>query len=628
MRAISKGDEFAVIITTLLQFCVMINQFRKKALYFFRNEWWHFRQHRLSNYLFLSPKMILIFALFFILNIFFFWNKVGFTIKFLSLDNALLTMQVVVRSIVILLGIIISFTLLSFQVFNKYFGRFAFLDFFKKGHLKQIFTLFILNVVFSIYVQSYLKDCKTDENFDSYGKLIFVESLVLSLILILGIFPIMIKLLSESQSRSNIQILFENISKHDIYFSTAFYKDDIEKEEYETNSFKVILEIGLVSIKEFDHVTFNLLVRNIFLKFKRVMAGDDDADLKRSLFYKFKKILGDYFDFAAKEKNSSALQEIVICRYYIEIEISQRDPPIILDHSSRYYGWDFSLDMEKFYDKSNQYNEDNISSVIVDCCRDYMVEIIKRRLPKNFVYDYNAPYREIYYTGIISHYYSLIRNFHIIAGNLKKITILKSLSNLYMTLDLSILGSENHKDTKTYLLQVNNQNKLEYLESLVGRAGVKDMDSLLYPFGVGLTNEITDLNTSIIFRSSMKAWDYIFQRGTLNNSIINSLKADTMSFISHYRNEPIRSKNLISLSLDKFDYIRELIGETASDEGKDIYLKLARFLSYIKSDYEASGINDTDLNAKFAEVSVKFTFKAKFEEELGKKGYLQKNGLF
>lgn len=605
----------------------MLKNLRKTISRYIKYYWWLLGQQRLSDYLFLNSKALIIFAFVFMFNIVLFWKKISFTVQFLSLENSLLIIQVVIRSIVVLLSIIISFTLLSFQIFNKYFGRFAFLDFFKKGHLKLVFTLFILNVVFSIYVQSYLKDCKIEENFDIYGKIIFVQSLIFSFILVLSIFPIMINLLSKSQSRSNLQGLFENISNHEISYSRAYYNDDIEPREYETNSFKVISEIGLVAIKEFDYITFDLLVRNIYLKSKTIFSRNEISDLKLSLYYKFKNILGDYFDFAAKEKNSSALQAIASCRYYIEIEVLKNEPPFLIDNNSKYSGWDFNFDLEKFYDKSIQFNEDNISANIVDHCRNYMTEFIKIKFPQNFVYNYDTPYSEIYYTSIISHYYSLIRNFHILAGNLKKVMVLKSIANFYMTLDLSIIGSENHPNTKSFLLQVNNQNKLEYLKSLVERANVINIDSLYYPFGTGLTTEVIKLNTAIIFRSSLKAIDYIFQRGMLNNSIINSLKADTMSFISNYQTEPNGNKKFIILSLDKFDYIRSLIGENDSDERKDIYLKLARFLSYIKTYYDDSGINDSDINAKFSNVNARFIFKDEFEKTLEKKGYLQSNGL-
>lgn len=132
--------------------------------------WLRFIGYRIKNInfkelIFIDFKTIGIFLALILINILFNLSEIGFPKEFLSLENCINILETLVRTVVVLLSIIFSFTLLSFQIFNKYFGRFAFFDFFRKKHLKIMFTLFILNVFFLMYAIGYLKTCQVDNYF-------------------------------------------------------------------------------------------------------------------------------------------------------------------------------------------------------------------------------------------------------------------------------------------------------------------------------------------------------------------------------------------------------------------------------------------------------------------------------
>lgn len=486
-----------------------------------------------------------------------------------------------------------------------------------------MFTLFVLNVGFLIYVLIYLKNCLAIQTFNNYGKLIFLESILFSLCLILSIFPVMTSLLSQSQSRSNIKNLFDSISKYEMA-STYNPYNEIEETEYETNSFKIIQEIGLVSIKEFDHITFELLIKNIYNKFKTFSETTESLDLKRQLFYRFRDVISDLFDFSAKERNSSAMFNLLSCRYNIELVIAKSE--MVIDYNNRYRGWNFNWDVERYFDKAVQFNEDAICCEIINLYRDYMTEIIKTKFPVSFKYNYDLPFENIDDTSIVTTNFSLIENFCKVAGQLKKTLVLKNISNLHSTLDLVIVESGNYVSTQQYLLQINNISKQKYLRSLVEGANVKNIEYLYYPFGLATNSEVLKLNSAIIFKGSLEAFDFMYQRNALNNLVINQLKADAMGFINSFPKNEAVYKNLILLAINKLHYTSTLINENDTDEKKETYLKLKRYLSYISSHFFQNLTND-EIKLKITEVENKFPWHDKFEQELIAKGFIQNKNI-
>jgi hypothetical protein len=593
--------------------------------YYFIRNYYKIREINFKDIIYIDKKTTLIFLSIVVLNILLNIDEVQFTVNFPSLENCISTVEILMRTIVVLLSIIFSFSLLSFQIFNKYFGRFAFYDFFKKSHLKVMFTLFILNVSFLIYTFNYLKTCLVDNYFRTYGKLIFIESILFSLLLVVSIFPVMINLLSSSQSRINLKILFNSITDESILESQSFYSEEIDEDDYETNSFKIITEISLVAIKDFDQSSFEIIIRSIYIKFLEISKSEKSIEIKRNLYFKFSDIFNVLFAYALKEKNSFVMNKILQARFGIEKEVITTN--IIIDYQDKYNGWDFNFDFEDFFNKSFQSNEEIICVEIIDLYRDFFSEIIKVKFPETFKYDFEKPYENSIETSIVSTNYSLIEKFVKSSGNSKKSLILKKLSNLFATLDLIILESKNHNDTKNYLLQVNDIHKEKFLKVLIEDAQVKNIEFSHYPYGIANTSEIKELNSSIILKSQLKSIDYFFQKNVLNNLILNDLKASAFHLISLYGTDEVKSKELLMLIIKKFDYIRSLIKENDSIERKDVYIKLNRYLNYIENGLNQK-INDNELSQLLSDVKSKFEYLENFKLEIKEQGFIQDNNLF
>lgn len=579
---------------------------------------------KFRQYIFIDAWSAIFFSIIVILNVLFNLNKIGIPYIFPSLTTCIEILETLVRTVVVLLSIIFSFTLLSFQVFNKYFGRFAFTDFFKRKHLKVMFTLFILNVSFLIYAISYLKSNLDADIVPTYGKVIFIEAILFSVFLIISIFPVMIDLLSKSQSRTNLKSLF-NAIENTATADYRFFDDSIKDDEYENNTFKIISEIGLAAIKDFDITTFDILVRSIFQKSKNIFGSDKIDETKRQLYYNFSDNLNDFFSYAVKEKNSTAQLRVIIARWGIEEEAIKHN--FLIDFKGRYYGWSFNRDTENFYNKTIQNNEDQISADIIDKYCDFFSKIIEMLLPETFKYNFDKPFNSMDDTNIISTNYSLVDSLAKTATTYKKTIVLKELCNLFMTLDLTIIGSKNTGESKNYLLQINNIHKEKFVKYLVENAHIKNIEFQYFPFGIGNTQELSVLKSSVILKAELKIVDYLFANKLLNNLVLNDIKVVAFHIIHNFTEDIPRGKALLEIILAKFDHIRGLIKQDSTLENMDLYINLERYINYIRNDYSLTG-TDYGLSDEIRHLTNRFEYVKGFKEKLSHEGFIQNTSMF
>jgi len=98
---------------------------------------WRLKEFIFINYWVLLVLLVLVAVLYGLLH----KGTVYFGIP--GLTTELYIAENTLRTVSIFVGIVFSFIVLSFNVFYKYFGRFAFIQFFTNRYIKFIFTLFI-----------------------------------------------------------------------------------------------------------------------------------------------------------------------------------------------------------------------------------------------------------------------------------------------------------------------------------------------------------------------------------------------------------------------------------------------------------------------------------------------------
>ncbi len=166
------------------------------------------KRKNLSEYIFIDFKTIVVLSLLFILNIILFYPG-KLTINIPKLDNQVNTLETLIKALSTFIIIIFSFIVLSFNIFYRYFGRFAFLNFFKNRLIKVLFTIFLFTIGFMVYSTIYLREAHTADN---YSNSLYIISLLLTILTVLLIFPTVITLLRNSQNRKNILSIIEGFN--------------------------------------------------------------------------------------------------------------------------------------------------------------------------------------------------------------------------------------------------------------------------------------------------------------------------------------------------------------------------------------------------------------------------------
>lgn len=191
--------------------------------------YWYYKigREKLWEYLFFNWHVFLVLVIIFSAGIIiWFPGKILLSIP-RPIDQVYI-LESILRSISLFVGILFSFIILSFNVFNKYFGRYAFMGFSKNKSAKTCLTLLICAIAVLIYSSSYLKNVNKIDDFD---KFIYLFSIILSVVGFFSIFPCLLILLVNSQSRENIRNLFNGLNRN--WAVSNYLANDIDESSYE-----------------------------------------------------------------------------------------------------------------------------------------------------------------------------------------------------------------------------------------------------------------------------------------------------------------------------------------------------------------------------------------------------------
>lgn len=550
----------------------------------------------------------------------------GFSVRLMSLQNAIDTVEAILRSVVILLGIIITILVISFQTFNKYFGRLAFKVFFRLTPLRALFTGFLLNILFSIYVLIYLKDCKTLNDFDIYAKFIFIVQVAASLILVCSIFPTLIKLLSISQSRSNISNFFSEIDHDDLgsYFPNAMR---FGSESGDSNNIKLIRDVAMQAIKEFDEETFDIILDNLLNHFEAYLKSENDRESKQRLYRIYSDFLWILFQFAIKEKNTSGSNSICAIRGFIEVILLESPTDIVHDHNEHYMGWDYLKVLEWMFDKASASNEDSICDRLIGNLRDYYTLHIEKRFPGNFEFNNENPYLNNYEPNPTFQILNLVNKFSDNVIDKNKLESIKEIGNLFDTIDIVTIGSKNTFNTKRWIISRINDSKERYLKKTLDTGKLNPLPYTLFPFN-NAEKAVKSVPTQIILKAKTEAIRMLFRKGAVSNGIFNSLKSDMMLLADLYDHAPELAISAFTYCLKFIASLEPLVNANSSERMKDQYLQMVRYLSYVENDFNNNKIvKEGELNKLLKDTVASFTRAPTFDADLKKSGYVQDNNL-
>lgn len=593
----------------------------------FKKKFYIYQYHRLKrklpfDYIFFDWRVFLLLVLFFTVgSILFFPYK--FEISFPSLEIQIDVLESILRVVSIFIGISFSFIILSFNVFYRYFGRYAFLDFFKLKSAKICLTLLICTIVLIMYSITFIRESSSKS---SYTDFLFIFSIVVSIVSFFSIFPYFINLMRDSQSRENISHLFAKLDDDDYVIEKFIARIENKPESfYHKDPISLIYEIGIGAIKEFDKNTFELINSNIESFFrnrinKRLKEGAI-IDVKE-IYYNFTNLLTDFFEFSIKEHNSEFSNQAINTRYKIEIIVLQNiDNKSILeefrDFDNIYKHWNFNFDFENYLKKAVKYNEDEICGRIIHRYHSFLTHSIVNLYPKNIIYNRENHYETAKLSEIVFDPLRILSNFSEILITHGKNLILNEIFTAFYVIEGKVLDIDTANSTKCFIYHVIHNYKKSIFQLFMESPETTRISYMFFPFKDSIRiYEKTDCK--IPFFGALEMLNIIFSFGKLNNVVINQIKAEMLHLIRIKE----FSNNLLISAIDKFVELSSLIKETDSNSTKDLYLKLIEKLEIIDNELRKQNNIPKEIIEKMEQAIKSFDKKSRFQEELKSQGFI------
>lgn len=593
-----------------------ISNVLKKQLYIY---YYHkIKRERPVDYIFFDWKVFasLIFVFFCGLLIFF-PEKIEIIIP--TLKSQAYILESILRTVSIFVGISFSFIILSFNVFYKYFGRYAFLDFFKSRSAKICFTLLTSTILLLIYSISFINEIN---NSNSYTNFLFIFSIILAVISSFSVFPCLIYLLSSSQNRKHITRLFEKlnedweinefVAKMEGQLTTFYQKDPIN----------IFNEIGLSSIKEYDNFTLELITDNMVTFFKNNIKNKTENKSYVSfnkIYHRFNEVLSNYYQLSIKEKNENLATLIVRIQFNIEYlvleNIDDEDFNFLL-MSEKYKFWDLNFTLEKYLKKALQFGEDDVAKEILEGYNTFSTTAMKKLYPQDVDYITSNRFEVLQQSEIITEPLGVISKFCEIIFSNKKTNLLTEIFNTYYCIELKIMELNTTSSTKCLLLNIVHNYKEGVFQQYIELSEIKRVTYLNFPFK-NSSDIYKKINCKIPFLGLLNILDLMFSNNKLNSTAINQASIEMTMILQEKK-----SYELVEKGIDKLVEISRKIGDNDSDEKKDIYLKLQSNLKKLYKnalDYDV----EESLKQKLKNTIESFTSAPKYSQELNDKGYVR-----
>lgn len=618
-----KANWFQRIIDFILWLPKNIWGFFRRLYY--RSYYFLIYKARISEYIVIDFRILLAFVS--VLGVLLIWlYPQPLYFSYPTLSTQLYIVENTLRTVSIFISIVFSFIVLSFNVFYKYFGRLTFIRFFNSSQIKFIFTLFIGDIVLLLYTAGYLKELAQRQ---SYSDALFAFSLAVSMVLVLAIIPTLILLLRSSQDRGNIEKL---IASFDVKWSFSYHVNVLWKGNknlhFQRDPITLLTEIGTAAIKDFDKrsiVTIKKGCINHLIKMHTEYKKKPEVH-PAEFYHNVYDLARNLFPLAIKERNENAaiiLLQLVwetedfYIRHFDEFNVHQTE-------KHNYDGILFTVVVKEFLVKSLQFNEDNVSERIVEDMRDWWGNVIKIYLLER-KYDYPAGERFVIDPAsflISSMYGEFDRIFDQIFAY-KKYFLFKAISSFYSVIDSEIIGSKNARNTIVYLLQLNGSYKMSVLEKFLDETST-EISFTVYPFGHVTALELTSVKSQVPLSYELRAFELLFRKSRLNAYVINMIKASAYHLMGHFSEDQAFKGALLKI-INNFDSLRGFIKEDDTDQRKEVYILLERYLSYLRQPPKDYKVNDDEFEKSLESVLAKFIFKEKFEIELAEKGYVIKD---
>lgn len=601
-----------------------------KLRYLFKKQFYFYNYYRIKrekplDYIFFDAKVFFIFLFVFLVGLFTFF-PFDYKFRIPSLENQAYILESLLKIISIFIGISFSFIILSFNIFYKHFGRYAFLDFFKIRSAKICITLLITTIILLTYSVYFFKETV---NKITYTDFLFLFSIILTTVSFFSIFPFFIKLLRSSQNREHILQLFKKIGSEE-YIVNKFlaHRDKNMASFYHKDPISLISEIGLSSIKDFDNNTLDLIcnqIQSFFVDSISKQKIDDEHINLIELYYNFIELLTDFYALSIKEKNEKFAKTIINTRFKLEeYVLKDFDNKIfegLNDFGNTYRHWEINFDYEKYFKKAVQFDEDEICKLLISNYSSFCGQSIIKLFPKGLKYTQDKHYDVVFQLDTT---FEPLRYFSKIVDILltyKKDYLISKVFGSFNGLEYKVLEIETTNETKCFIYSVIHKYKKDIYEAYLKSTVSDHIGYLDFPFTNG-GHIRKKIYCNSIFLGLLEIVDLLFSKEKLNNVVLNLVKAEMLFLIR----EKDFAGPLIPLTIEKFEKLSKQISKDDTDYKKDIYLKLYKYLKIIKEDLNYNKAPKKLIDKAKKAVNT-FQFQEKFKKDFDKSGFISDERL-
>lgn len=575
------------------------------------------RRAKPLDYIFIDWPVLMFFLMIFILGILLFFPY-KFELKLPLPENQVSLLESLLRTIAILIGISFSFIILSFNIFYRYFGRYAFLDFFKSRIVKICITLLFTTITLLSYSIYFIKEA--NEN-NGYTMFLFFFSILISITSFFSIFPCFIILLRNSQNRTHIIKLFEKLNEE---WSLNKFIAKIENQLpsfYQQDPINILNEIGLMSIKESDNFNIELITDNMIIFFRENISNKSQDKYYveiNDIYHRFNDVLENFYFLAIKEKNENILVTIVHTIFRIENiileNINQEGFEFALGHGDKYRYLNLNFTVEKFLKKALQASEDSVCQEILENYSYFVNSVIIKLFPENINYTGSNRFDIIQLCDVVFDPLTWLVKFVEFVISAKKVQLCGEIFSTFNTIENKVLDLKTTNSTKCFLFNVIHNYKREGFEKYIDANDSHHISYLNFPFKEDpYFLEKTGCKTTYL--GSLEILDLTFSKNKLNNVVINIAKAGMLHLI-HIKNE-----DLLQKGIEKFAKLASLIQENDNNYRKDVYLKLLENLQVVQKSAIEQSASQKILDLLKSNVEL-FHFKNKFRIDLEQAGFV------
>lgn len=547
-----------------------------------------------------------------------------------SLDTMIYLVDRSLRASAVFIGIIISLVILSFQIFNKNYGRYAFIGFFNNRYIKVLFTLYVINILFSLYALGYFQEIN---ELNQYVVIIYYTAIGLNLILVLCLFPFSVQMIKKSQSRYNLEKIIALIDEKWIVNYDYHKVNNIKNLEIiESNPMKMLQEIGIIAAKGDDIVTLELIFDGLYSHMDKLINKHKQKKyfVNGYFYHEYRDLINYLFLHVLKIHNYQMVNLLLMRRYDLEVFLLDNRLTTSSQNTKEwsYKGFEMTFDFEEYFSKSVLEDNDEFAERVIGVYYSYCEYLIKEYFPDTFKeYDFKKFKDYSDEKHMVSFLLSSnIEKFTNLCIKHNQIGLFKKIFNFF-SLESVTLSSENSESVKIILLHLMKLSKYYAFEKYLN-SGIDSIESLNFPYlSWVIDSEVKDLKRKTVFNEMKRAMNLAFSKELLNNKILNELKALGMGFVNKFK-EGKQYKNLLVEIIEQFGYLSSLIKEDSNNYQKDMYVKLYKYLGYVQNYFLKDGEEDKEVEESFKDTLNSFDKLEEYKTYLEDIGYISNENLF